>query len=374
MDGSSKNLGSFHTACWVLGLIAFVELGAVGLAFGLQNQQGSVREGLVAEPQIIEQVRVVTDYKPLPGEEKTVVVEVEKPVYLQAEIPELPDGPPIFEFEEIKEIKLDTPKIASPLVERYVEDSRKLRIAGDSMRALLKLEEAANTAPEDANVLYQFAEVYSTMGLYDRAADYYQQVFGLGTVKAGSLYDLAAIKLRDGFEEPEDMAAKFALGRVRVYRDTSWTEGERVILTVPVSAAPELGLDADELTRALTVQVFLYDEMDGKATPRDETLSSVEKRWVTQPVDWAENGEELLRVVYEIPSQAGGESHLFGHRKYFGQVVELFFENALIDKLASPRRLAREVEAPGEEIYFYPENYVPADFNIENPLLPPLPE
>jgi hypothetical protein len=47
--------------------------------------------------------------------------------------------------------------------------------------------------------------------------------------------------------------------------------------------------------------------------------------------------------------------------------------------LASPRRLARDVIAPGqdvrgEEVFYYPDNYVPEDFNFENPLLPPLPE
>lgn len=368
MSNNDYRLSTFHTTCWVLGLIAFVELGAVGLVLGLNRQQPLVVEA--AEPQVVERVVPEIQYLPLPAEKETVVVE--KPIYLEAEIPPLPQAPPIYDFEPIKDYPLKTPPIANPLVEKYVEESRSLRIAGDSMRALLKLEEAAKTAPDDANVLYQFAEVYETMGIYDKAADYYQNVFELGTVKAGSLYEMAAIKLRDGIEQPEDMATKFALGRVRVYEDTSWKEGERVILTIPVSAAPDLGLDASELDRALQVQVFLYDELDGEPTPWDQAKSSLDKQWVTPPVDWKDGGEELLRVIYEIPGQGGGADHLFGARKYFGQVVELYYENALIDKLASPRRLAKEVKARGEEVYFYPENYVPDDFNFENPLLPPL--
>lgn len=369
MAHNNYRLGTFHTTCWVLGLIAFVELAAVGLVLGLNRQQPLVIEQ--SEPQIVVVEKPSNQFKTLPAEREVVVVE--KPIYLEAEIPPLPQAPPIYDgFEPIKDYPLTTPPIANPLVEKYVEESRSLRIAGDSMRALLKLEEAAKTAPNDANVLYQFAEVYETMGIYDRAADYYQEVFELGTVSAGSLYEMAAIKLRDGIDQPEDMATKFALGRVRVYEDTNWEEGERVILTIPVSAAPDLGLNAAELDRALQVQVFLYDQLDGEPTLWDSASSSMDTQWVTPPVDWKDGGEELLRVIYEIPHQGKGANHLFGAREYFGQVVELFYESALIDKLASPRRLAKEVKARGEEVYFYPENYVPDDFNFENPLLPPL--
>ncbi|MGJ8725091.1 MAG: tetratricopeptide repeat protein [Roseibacillus sp.] len=368
MANDETRLTTFHTACWVLGLIAFIELAAVGMALGLQRPQAV--EATFSQPQIVE--KEVIQYRTLPAEKETIVVE--KPIYLEAEVPPLPAGPPLdYQFDPPQKLTLRTPPIASPIVELLVEESRNLRIAGDSMRAMLKLEEAAKTAPEDANVLYQFAEVFSTMGLYDRAADHYQKVFELGTTGAGSLYEMAAIKLRDGIEEPEDMATKFKLGIVRVYRDTTWENGERVILTIPVSAASDLGLNQEELNRALLVQVNLYDELQGRHRLRDEITSSMDTQWVTPPVDWQDGGEELLRVIYEIPSQDDGTSHLLGQRKYFGQVVELFYESALIDRLASPRRLAKEVAAPGEEVYFYPENYVPDDFNFENPLLPPLP-
>lgn len=368
MTDSEHRMSTFTISCWVLGLIAFVELAAVGMALGLNRQ--SPPQEVVAETQIIE--KLVTEYRTLPPEKEIEVVE--KTVYRDRPIADLPDGPPLaYDFEPVKDLKLAVPPIANPIVEKLVEESRSLRIAGDSMRAMLKLEEAAKTTPDDANVLYQFAEVYGTIGVYDRAADYYQRVFELGTIKAGSLYDMAAIKLRDGIEQPEDMATKFALGRVRVYEDSTWEEGERVILTIPVSAAPNLGLSASELDRALLVEVDLYDQLDGTPTPRDQANSSMDFQWVTPPIDWQDGGEELLRVIYEIPSQSNGTNHLLGERKYFGQVVELLYENALIDRLASPRRLAKAVEARGEEIYFYPENYVPEDFNFENPLLPPLP-
>ena len=364
--GGNNRLSIFHTTCWVLGLLAFVELAAVGLALGLkrENQEPTI----VPEPRVIE--RIVTEYKTLPQQERTVVVE--KPIYIEKEVGELPDGPPTFVPERV-EVQLRAPRIDNPIVERLVEEARGLRVGGDSMRALLKLEEAAKTAPKDANVLYQFAEVFETMGLYDKAADHYQEVFALGTTGAGSLYELAAVKLRDGIDQAEDMSGKFALGRVRVFRDKSWTEGERVILTVPVSAAPGLMQDEAELSKSMRVSVYFYDKLDGEVVLRDEFSSSMDDRWVTPPIDWQDGGEELLRVIYEVPTESGGAAHLLGQRVYFGQVVELYYEGALIDRMASPRTLANEVNARGSELEYYPDNYVPDDFNFENPLLPPLP-
>lgn len=366
MATDENRLSVFHTSCWVLGLIAFVELAAVGLALGLEGRQSGV-----VDPQVVERVVTVTEYQTLPPEEKTVYLE--KPVYLEPEVGDLPPGPPSYVPERV-EVQLRAPRIDSPIVEKLVEEARAARVAGDSWRAVLKLDEAAKTSPQDPNVLYQYAEVYESMGLYDKAADRYQEVFSLGTTGAGSLYELAAVKLRDGIEQPDDMAGKFALGRVRVFGDNSWEEGERVILSIPVSAAPGLMQDEEELSKALEVQVHLYDQLNGKPVLRDQFSSSVDNRWVTPPVDWQDGGEELLRVIYEIPAEGGGAAHLLGQRSYFGQVVELYYEGMLIDRLASPRRLASEVDARGEEIYFYPENYVPDDFNFENPLLPPLPE
>ena len=37
--GQPYRLQAFHVGCWVLGLIAFGELVAVGVALGLNNQQ-----------------------------------------------------------------------------------------------------------------------------------------------------------------------------------------------------------------------------------------------------------------------------------------------------------------------------------------------
>ena len=364
-------LNTFQVSCWGLGLVAFVELAAVGLALNVRPG-----EQTTPEPQIITQTVTVTEYQEMPGKEKTVIVE--KPVYITQEAPEvppLPDGPPIidFDFEPLQDIKLAPPPIANPGVRELVEEARTFRIAGDFVQAFLRLEDASQLTPNDANVLYQLAEVHSAMGMYDQAADYYEDVFRLGTVKAGSLYDLAVLKLKEGIDEGKEMLDKFVLGRVRVKRDPNWSGGERIILTIPVSAAPNLNLSGEELRQALSVDVIVYDFFRDEPVEWDRQRASLDKQWVTPPIDWQGEGEELLRVIYERPSFGEEENFLFETRKYYGQVVELFYKGEVIDSIASPRRLASKASsARGEEALYYPESFIPDDFNFDNPLLPPI--
>lgn len=95
------------------------------------------------------------------------------------------------------------PEIADPDVKRLVEEACEARQKNDSMRALVKLEEAWDRAPKDPNVLYERAQLFEEMSEYDprlkkTAAEGYQAIFELGEEKAGSLHEIAAKKLADG--------------------------------------------------------------------------------------------------------------------------------------------------------------------------------
>jgi hypothetical protein len=208
------------------------------------------------------------------------------------------------------------------------------------------------------------------MGVYDRAADYYQQVFELGTSGAGSLYELAALKLRDGFEQPADKRGRMSLGRVRVFRDPREAERERVVLTVPIQAVPGEQIDPSDLE----IVVRFFDEAgDGEPQPASP-FSSTNYEWVSGSVDW-QTGEELLRVTYSLPEQDLQQRHLFGERHYYGQVVELVYRGTLIDSQAWPRILARMVDVPERDPLFLERDLLPPDLNLDAPLLPPpLPE
>lgn len=373
-------LATFHAACWVLGLVAFVELVALGAALAL-------REERTTAPEVME--RVVTEYvfeadapagaggwsasSTAPGglERATPTVEngppPERPVQV-APSPRIQVSPPVA-IPTMAPQPLSAPVIADPVVERLVGEAREARVAGDTRLAIVKLEEAAERAPRDPHVLYLFGEVFEAIGHYDRAADSYQAVFELGTTGAGGLYAMAGRKLSTGFTQSSGMEGKVAIGRIRQFNDTRVTDGEKVIIEIPIMAAPGQEL----IPENVEVVVRFFDKLDGEIVPAaPENVPETE--WVTSPVDWSGNAEETLRAAYFISHSATPDAHLFGQRSYFGHVVELNYEGELLDHQAWPRLLATQVDAPGVDPLILPREYLPPNTNPDNPLLPPLPQ
>ncbi|MDE0827486.1 MAG: hypothetical protein OSA48_11875 [Akkermansiaceae bacterium] len=358
--GQPYRLQAFHVGCWVLGLIAFGELVALGVALGLNNQQ-------LGRTTVVERVEYV------PFNLGAAVSDPAVPVPPVVSIPVPTVKTPAFKPTPAVPAKLrplNTPRIADPVVERLVREAQAQRVGGDIKVAIAKLDAASELAPEEPNVLYQFAEVYEAIGVYDKAEDYYQKVFELGTLKAGGLYELAAHKLAHGFVLGNQMEGKLALGRVRRFPDKQAKDGERVILSIPVLSAPGQAVDSE----LLKVSVSFYDKLKDEVVQASSS-NRPETRWVSVPVDWQNGaGEELLRVTYFIPAAAEQDLHLFGQRKYFGHLVELSYEGEVIDTQAWPRTLAQKVNARDQDPLFLPDEFIPPDFNPDNPLLPPLPQ
>jgi len=347
-----------------MALVAFIELVAVGVALALRSHPAG-------ESRVVE--RIVKEYVPVavpapasdppasaPGEDLA-----SRPARSQ------PPARPVSAAAEPASSTpvLGAPPIAEPMVERLVEEARAARVRGDMRGAIVKLEEAGQTAPDDPTVLYLSAEVFETMGLYEKAADHYQKVFALGPQQAGSLFELASHKLSHGFEEGRSMTGHLALGRIRQFSDPRVTGGEKVIITIPVVSAPARTINPD----LVDLKVRFFDKIDDEvreAAPDSER----EFEWGTAPVDWKGTPEELLQVSYFIPQEAAVDAHLLGERRYFGHIVELRYEDELIDQQAWPRTLARKANVPQRHPLFVPEEFIPEDLNVLNPLLPPLPE
>lgn len=371
MSGSAKtrvdeppNL-PFRLACWAIGLLAFAELVVGGVA--LAGRFEASRQVKVIERIVPHVVTVPSLDQPAGGAATPGRVSAVPPAPAAAAQAKPPPAPaPLPE-----PTPLAAPRVADPVAERLVAEARKARVAEDMGLALVKLEEAARLAPDDPNILYEFGLAYELMGVNDRAAESYQKVFDLGTTGAGALYELAAIKLRDGFEQPEAKFGRISLGRIRVFRDQRAADRERIVLTVPVQAVPGEKIDPADLE----VVVRFFDEVGGGGDPQPASpASSTSYDWVTLPVDW-QTGEELLRVAYTLPEQDLQQDHLFGERRYYGQVVELVYRGTLIDSQAWPRILARRVDAPERDPLFLEQEMLPPEFNPEAPLLPPpLPE
>jgi hypothetical protein len=278
-----------------------------------------------------------------------------------ATLPRLPPPPP----------GLALPVINDPVVAQLVAEARHARIAGDMRAAMTKLQEAESLAPEDANVLYESGLAYEVMEIFDRASSYYQRVYELGTTGAGSLYEVAAKKISVGFAQPEDQRGRLGLGRARIFKESPPEGGQRVVVTIPVFGAPGEDFVPDDLAVKVT---FFDQDQDLKIVPLSAGART-QDTWVTAPVDWAGQGEELLQITYEIPPPSLQDAHLFGTRTYYGQVVELFYKGELIDSQAWPRHLAQKMNsgAPSgldEVPMFLDENSLPLDYNRQNPLLP----
>lgn len=346
----------FTLACCGLGLMAFSQLLIAGMALAVRVEEGR-------------QVRIVEKEV-----EKLVPIRISVPVAgdppakpMARAVPELP---PVPEPEQ-----LVTPAIADPRSELLVTEARRARVAGDMGAAIVKLEEALGESPGDPTVLYELGMVHEMMGVYEKAADYYEKVFQLGVSGAGNLYEAAAAKLRDGFEQPGDMLGKLALGRVRIFNDPKAEGGQRVVLTVPVQKAPGEEVEAAEIEVAVT----FFNRTDKNRIVQLEDESWAEPTWVSLPFDWA-GGEESLRMNYRIPARDEQTAHLFGELTYYGQVVTLSYKGEVLDVQAWPRDLAARIgqaaplgSAAGDFPEFLDQDILPPNFDPDIPLLIPLP-
>lgn len=354
--GTMKGTRLFTLACCGLGLMAFSQLLIAGMALAVRVEEGRVVKIVEKEVEKLVPIRISV---PVAGDPPA------KPMVR----PE-PQLPPVPEPEQ-----LVTPAIADPRSEILVTEARKARIAGDMGAAIVKLEEALVESPGDPTVLYELGMVHEMMGVYEKAADYYEQVFQLGVSGAGNLYEAAAAKLRDGFEQPGDMLGKLALGRVRIFNDEKAAGGQRVVLTVPVQKAPGQEVEAAEIEVAVT----FFNKTDKNKIVQLEDDAWAEPSWITLPFDWA-GGEESLRMNYQIPTRDQQTEHLFGALTYYGQVVTLTYKGEVLDVQAWPRDLAARIgqAAPsGDQHGDFPEflnqDVLPPNFDPDIPLLNPLP-
>lgn len=320
-------------------MIAFGQLIAAGFAVAIRAERAQ---------QVRVEEKVVTKYVTVAAQPKIKEQVVAVPPPSATALPPMPALTPLPPPRP-----LAAPPIADPVVERLVNEARAARVADDMATAITKLEDAKASAPEDPSVLYEIGLTYEQMAavdprLADQAADAYQAVFSLGTTGAGALYQLAAQKLRDGIEMPQAKRGELRLGHIRSFPDDEFTEGQRVLVDVPVQMAPGASIDPKDLV----VKVSFFDSTmkSGKKEilPAAEGLFQTNYEWVSGEFDFL-GGEETLRVTYLLPSQEAQQDHIFGKRTYYGEVVDLYYKEELIDSVAKPRHLASRGSAQQQQ-------------------------
>lgn len=349
----------FPIACWVLGLAAFCQLLVAGMALSKRLEESRVVR--IIEKEVPKLVAVRIPSAKNPTDDAALVIR-----------PPTPDPQP---EPPVSPTPLQTPSIADPVSERLVDQARRARVAGDMGLAIVKLEEALLKSPEDPSVHYELGMVHEQMGVFDTAAAHYEEVFKMGVTASGNLYELAAAKLRDGFEQPGAMLGKLALGRVRIFKDPGHQDGEQTILSIPVQKAPGADIEVGEIE----VSVIIFNRNNKGEIIQLDDKSWVSQKWVSLPFDWT-GGEETLRMHYVIPHLDSVNTHLFGKPTYYGQVVSLLYKGEVLDVQAWPRDLAARIPqspvmAPDNQQLpeFFDPDSLPPDFDPENPLLPALP-
>ncbi len=256
--------------------------------------------------------------------------------------------------------------ILNPIASKHVSDAKSLHMKGDMMRALLKLEEAAKLiTPDTPHLLYVKAIIHEDMGLWKEASDIYLDIYKQGT-DAGSYYNIAAKKLARGLRTVDRYADIINLGQIiaRPAEDLKSCQ-----LTIPIRSAPQHKIVPEKVR----IDVHFYDTSNGQsiepASPQSKRLQS----WGEAPIDWMGLGEETLHYDYQISENDISEASIYGQREYYGQVIELYYRDQLVDTHASPRTLHAEhakFKQPKASIF---QPHTLPNFNPENPILPALP-
>ena len=325
------NLGMFHISCWIIGLVAFVQLMLVGVALAFRNQQ-------ISQPK----ERIVKEYVVVPGPPSAVVTAGdEKPEPITVVPPKpLPEVKEVLtDLESVTKVAEEEvlnlpPPVLDPIVEALLQDARQARVRGDLIEALTKLQEAEIREPRDPNVLYSLGANYEAFGIFDKARDYYYEVFNLGP-NAGSLFDKASFKVAQGLVP--DVKSLARLGWGRMTNPIQKQNGERRTLILPV----EVDTSKDFDPMLFTPRVRFYEEVDGKIVQAIIRQGESGSEWVTGAADW-KDGEEIAEVWYFVPNQDPATGLLFGQRKFYGFVAELYYDGRLSDIRAYPRTLLRE--------------------------------
>ncbi|MBT4798002.1 hypothetical protein N9Y63_02665 [Akkermansiaceae bacterium] len=333
------NLGMFHISCWIIGLVAFVQLMSVGVALAFKNQQipqpgeRIVKEYVVA-PGPPSALVTAGDEKPEPIAAlppKSIAVVLPKPLPESKEV--LTDLESITKVAEEDVLNLPPP-VLDPIVEALLKDARQARVEGDLIQALTKLQEAELREPRDPNVLYSLGATYEAFGIFDKARDNYYEVFNLGP-NAGSLFEKASFKVAQGLVP--DVKNLACLGWGRMTNPIQEQNGERRTLILPV----EVDTNKDFDPMLFTPRVRFYEEVDGKIGQAIIRQGDSGSEWVTGTADW-KDGEEIAEVWYFVPDQDPATGLLFGQRKFYGFVAELYYDGRLSDIRAHPRTLLRE--------------------------------
>jgi len=342
-DHSHKKRSTFSIACTVCAIIAFIQLMLMGVALAMRvGKTRVVTQTVEGDPQVyyiptlIDERKSNVKVKPRSAEELMAKygngpIDAAQLLYVSR----LKQNQRGFGVEIKPQAQFSNDRfgtIKNTQVEKLVEDAHKYHLNGDVVRAILKLDEAEMIDALEPAIIYRRALVYEDMRNWERASDAYAALYELGP-ETGAYYEIAADKLANGVKDAPDIVP-FLLGNVvqRISKDRLHAN-----ITIPIRRLTERDFEPSQIE----VRIFFYDIVDNKsveAVPKQRE-QNIAKRWITGEADWADSIEESIEAEYQLPNLDRANVHLFGERKYFGQVIELYYKGELMDQYASPGRL-----------------------------------
>ena len=240
----------------------------------------------------------------------------------------------------------DPAALARDDVRLLVADAIQQRRNGDMGSALAKLSTAADLQPGHPRVLFEQATTYEAMGLADKALATFSQIMALGPTRAGTLHGIAQRRLHDGVRTVQATApndADLFVGDIQEIRHPETPGVQRVDLRLDLHGRPGKKINPSDVF--LSVQFF--DLVNG--TRVEPTRADPPRtRWTSEPVDWVDPAIETVEVSYALPDPVPGVDAAES-RLYLGYLVELYYQDALLDVVAQPRRLARFPARPAPD-------------------------
>lgn len=346
---------TFIVAVSVLGVIALGQLGAVGWVF--VNRFQTLTERAKAGPNH----RLINGNAVFPGDlastETTEKLDTASPFGETGENGDDPIAPPS------RPVPLSMAKLNPPppppetRFQELLQQGQKLRERGDTAAALVKFREAQTQEPENPEAIADIAITYERMGLMDKASEQWKRIFEMGDsagvfyfaadsrLKMSQAQALAAVQMAQQNEYSKDggisklrQDATLGIGEVTKIDRGSGGGLTRFILRMSIRGKRTEKIMAGDVD----IQVFFYDQVDGKSVPTDADTSY---RWASSPIDWAGIDPETLEAEYsrQPPIGRGGRTE---KREYFGYIVRLYHKGELQDLRALPESLKDEFPVP----------------------------
>ena len=271
----------------------------------------------------------------------------------------------------------------APTADRLLKEATALREKGDTTTALSRLQQAAQSDPNNANVLAEMANIYESREEFDHSAETWRKVQQIGP-SAGAVYELAMLKLKQGAAatpapqaSPAETASTagrtdgipegstFGISEVTATETPDPDAETNLMLRIGVKKKPNSVVDHTKVK----IQVYFYDTVNDKDIKL--TDADVNYEWLTPNHDWAGQSPEVLAVTYVrpknkaktqeealsaaaqaiIPGKKARPSKAAppddsGRRKYLGYIVRIYYNDKLQAVRADPTKLLNLFPAP----------------------------